>query len=172
MSRACRRVQSGQITLTRPPASRSTAQATAAGSRRSRAAAQTRQRSSAGSSVTRQCSHRKQVDGCGRMIGVTIHPVVAAKREEIAALCRELGVLRLDVFGSAVTDDFDVERSDVDVLVEFGPAAKGGIRTYFALKNGLERILGRPVDVVSGRAVRNPYFRNHVMTTREHFYAA
>ena len=106
------------------------------------------------------------------MIGVTIHPVVAAKREEIAALCRELGVLRLDVFGSAVTDDFDVERSDVDVLVEFGPAAKGGIRTYFALKNGLERILGRPVDVVSGRAVRNPYFRNHVMTTREHFYAA
>lgn len=106
------------------------------------------------------------------MIGVTIHPMVAAKREEIAALCRELGVQRLDVFGSVVTDRFDVDHSDVDVLVEFGPAAKGGIRTYFALKNGLERILGRPVDVVSARAVRNPYFREQVLATREHVYAA
>lgn len=106
------------------------------------------------------------------MIGVTLHPVVESKRAEIVALCRELGVLRLDVFGSAVTDDFDVERSDVDVLVEFGPAARGGLRTYFALKDGLELILGRQVDVVSARAVRNPYFRQQVMASREYLYAA
>ncbi len=37
-----------------------------------------------------------------------MHPVVETKRAEIQALCRELGVLRLDVFGSAVADDFDV----------------------------------------------------------------
>jgi hypothetical protein len=46
------------------------------------------------------------------MIGVTIHPVVAAKHEEIAALCRELRVQRLDVFGSVGTDRFDVDHSN------------------------------------------------------------
>jgi predicted nucleotidyltransferase len=106
------------------------------------------------------------------MIPVALHPVVENKRAEIVALCRELGVLRLDVFGSAVTDEFDVEHSDVDVLVEFGPAAREGLRTYFALKDGLERILARPVDVVSARAVRNPYFREQVMAGREYLYAA
>jgi uncharacterized protein len=101
-----------------------------------------------------------------------MHPTVEAKRDEIATLCRELGVRRLDVFGSAVGPDFDVERSDVDVLVEFGTDGGRGLRTYFELKDGLERVLGRPVDVVSARAVRNPYFRARVLATREPLCAA
>ncbi len=101
-----------------------------------------------------------------------MHPVVENKRDEIAALCRRLGVRRLDVFGSATGVDFDVERSDVDVLVEFGPEVGGGIGTYFALKDGLEHILDRPVDVVGARTIRNPYFAAEVKATREHLYAA
>jgi predicted nucleotidyltransferase len=100
-----------------------------------------------------------------------MHPIVESKRAEIAALCRELGVRRLDVFGSAVTDDFDVERSDVDVLVETDPQHLT-LENYFALKNGLEHLLQRPVDVVDAGAVSNPYFRAHVMATREVLYAA
>lgn len=101
-----------------------------------------------------------------------MHPVVESKRDEIAALCRRLGVRRLDVFGSATGGDFDVEHSDVDVLVEFDPGVGGGIRTYFALKDGLELILGRPVDVVSARAIRNPYVEAQVLANRERIYAA
>jgi predicted nucleotidyltransferase len=100
-----------------------------------------------------------------------VHPVVESKREEIAALCRELGVRRLDVFGSAVSDDFDVERSDVDVLVEVDPQHLT-LANYFALKEGLERLLQRPVDVVDAGAVRNPYFKAQVLATRELLYAA
>lgn len=100
-----------------------------------------------------------------------MHPVVETKRGEIAALCRRLGVRRLDVFGSAVSDDFDIEHSDVDVLVEFDDEVGGGIRLYFALKDGLEQILDRPVDVVSARAIRNPYFEAQVLATRERLYA-
>jgi predicted nucleotidyltransferase len=73
-------------------------------------------------------------------------------------------------FGSAVGESFDPESSDVDFLVEFD--IRPGFDyfgTYFGLKEGLERILGRPVDVVS---VRNPYFRDRVMQTREPVYAA
>lgn len=48
-----------------------------------------------------------------------MHALIEAKRQEIEALCRRLDIRRLDVFGSAVGDSFDVTTSDVDVLVEF-----------------------------------------------------
>jgi uncharacterized protein len=106
------------------------------------------------------------------LVGGAVHEVVASKRAEIDALCRAVGVRRLDLFGSAVDGRFD-DNSDVDVLVEFdrGPGFDY-FGSYFALKDGLERILGRPVDVVSATSIRNPYFRAEVMRTREPLYAA
>jgi predicted nucleotidyltransferase len=102
-----------------------------------------------------------------------VHAVVEGKRAEIAALCRGFGVRRLDVFGSAAGGEFDVGSSDVDVLVEFdaGPGFDW-VGSYFGLKEGLERVLGRAVDVVSVTSIRNPYFRDRVMRTRELLYAA
>jgi predicted nucleotidyltransferase len=102
-----------------------------------------------------------------------VHEVVESKRAQIEALCRGLGVRRLDLFGSAVGDGFDLDSSDVDVLAEFtGGACFDYFGTYFALREGLEQILGRPVDVVTATSVRNPYFRDEVMRTREQLYAA
>jgi predicted nucleotidyltransferase len=92
---------------------------------------------------------------------------------EIEDLCRRLGVRRLDVFGSAVDDSFDIASSDVDVLVEFD--ARPGFDhfdSYFNLKEGLELILGRPVDLANAPGLRNPYFRQRVMSTKETLYAA
>lgn len=99
-----------------------------------------------------------------------MHEVVESKRQQIQALCRELSVCRLDVFGSVVSGSFDVDASDVDVLVEFedGP----DFDRYFALKEGLEDIIGRPVDLVTLSGLANPYFRRDVMQTRELIYAA
>ena len=51
-----------------------------------------------------------------------MHALIEARRQEIEALCRGLGIRRLDVFGSAVGNSFDVDTSDVDVLVEFDAA--------------------------------------------------
>ena len=101
---------------------------------------------------------------------ITVHEVVESKRRQIQALCRDLPVRRLDVFGSAASGSFDTDTSDVDVLVEFeeGP----DFDSYFALKEGLEEILGRPVDVVTPSGLANPYFRQDVMRTRELIYAA
>ncbi|MGI8815583.1 MAG: nucleotidyltransferase family protein [Pseudonocardia sp.] len=101
-----------------------------------------------------------------------MHPLIRGRHAEIVKLCRELGVQRLDLFGSALGDEFDVEHSDVDVLADFDTATEGSFDTYFRLKDGLERILGRPVDVVTARGIRNPYFRAQVLATRELLYAA
>ncbi|TNC21628.1 nucleotidyltransferase family protein [Amycolatopsis alkalitolerans] len=102
-----------------------------------------------------------------------MHKSIEAKRAEIEELCRALSVRRLDLFGSALGDSFDAQTSDVDVLVEFeaGPGFDY-FGTYFDLKEGLERILRRPVDLVSATSIRNPYFKRQVLDTRELLYAA
>ena len=102
---------------------------------------------------------------------VIVHELIEARRADIEALCRRLGVRRLDVFGSALGATF-TESSDVDGLVEFGPSLPAGpFDTYFALKEGLEQFLGRRVDLVTITAVRNPYFLDEVMRNRENLYA-
>ena len=81
-------------------------------------------------------------------------------------------VARLRVFGSAITDHFDPSTSDLDFLVEFLPDAPRGIRPYLSLKEALERISGRDVDLVEAAAVRNPYFARRAFTEAVDVYAA
>ena len=51
-----------------------------------------------------------------------MHPVIADKQDEIAAICQRYRVSRLEVFGSAARGtDFDPETSDADFLVDFEP---------------------------------------------------
>ncbi len=95
-------------------------------------------------------------------------------REELRALCRRFHVRRLDLFGSAARGDFDPERSDIDFLVEFDhehPEALS-FNTYFGLKEALEALLGRPVDLVEPRAVRNPYLKTSIDGSREPVFEA
>lgn len=92
--------------------------------------------------------------------------------ETIAALCRRFRVRRLAVFGSAVTVDFDPARSDVDFLVEFEEGAGGLFDAYFGLKEELERLVGRPVDLVTPKSLENPYFAASVERSRQDLYAA
>lgn len=100
--------------------------------------------------------------------------VVAEHLEEIRALCREYGVLRLEVFGSALTSRFDPETSDIDLLVEYPPEYDFGLwlGRYFDLKEQLSAVLGRPVDLVMVRAVRKPRFIEAIHDNRRLLYAA
>ncbi len=99
---------------------------------------------------------------------------IADNLDAIRALCREYGVARLDVFGSAATGAFDPARSDVDLLVEYLPGADLGpwLCRYVELKGRLEALLGRPVDLVMAGGLRNPYFIRAVDASRRAHYAA
>lgn len=87
---------------------------------------------------------------------------------DIAKLCKRHHARRLDLFGSAVRTDFEPERSDLDFLVSFDelPPVEA-YDAYFSLKEGLEAVLHRPVDLVVERAVRNPHFRARVEAERQ-----
>lgn len=93
-------------------------------------------------------------------------------REEIAGLCRGFRVARLEVFGSATRDDFDPKSSDFDLIVRFqDERAEGLFDRYWALAEGLERVLGRPVELLTERMIRNPHFRAAVDKERQTIYA-
>ena len=102
-----------------------------------------------------------------------MNPQVEQKRPEITELCRRYHVQRLEIFGSALRDDFDIERSDLDFLVEFEPLATGSYaRTYFGFMEALEGLFQRRIDLVVGSAIRNPYFRESVERSKALLYAA
>ena len=100
--------------------------------------------------------------------------LIEAHRDQIAELCRRFGVQRLDVFGSAArVTDFDPERSDVDLLVFYRPdLPRPGLTEYFALRDALMELLGRPVDLVMAGAVENPFVRAGIERSRRMLYAA
>jgi len=97
---------------------------------------------------------------------------LALDREAIGGLCREQGVRRLVLFGSALNEHFDATRSDVDFLVEFEDDITSRFDAYFGLNEGLEILLGRPVDLVMPAALDNPYFAASVRRNSQEMYAA
>ena len=99
--------------------------------------------------------------------------LVQARRGEIGDVCRRFHVRSLEVFGSAARGDFDPERSDIDFLVEFdsNPSALS-LGNYFGLKEALEALLARPVDLVMPGAVKNPYLRASIERSREPVYGS
>ena len=99
--------------------------------------------------------------------------LIADHVAEVEQLCRRCCVLRLDVFGSATDARRFGPDSDLDFLVEFQPTLNSGrADAYFDLLFGLQDLFGRPVDLVMGSAIKNPYFRESVEESRELLYAA
>ena len=93
-------------------------------------------------------------------------------REAIGRACRAHDVRRLRLFGSAASDRFRPEHSDVDILVDFTPGTPDPFDAYFGLKEDLERILGRKVDLVMAEAMRNPHFAASALAGAVELYAA
>ena len=99
--------------------------------------------------------------------------VLHDKQQAIAALCARFGVTRLDVFGSALRDDFRAGESDVDLLVEFAPMEPYELAdAYFGLLDQLRELLVGDVDLVMADAVTNRYMVREIERTKQLLYAA
>ena len=89
--------------------------------------------------------------------------------KKIEEFCRRNNIRRLALFGSVLGDDFS-SNSDVDVLVEFEPGTRIGLR-FFALQEELSRMLDRKVDL-NTPGFLSKYFRERVMEEAEDQYAS
>ena len=100
-----------------------------------------------------------------------LNPALTFERDALSATCRRYGVRVLSVFGSATRADFRPD-SDVDVLVEFEPREAPGLFHLVEMKEELESIFGRPVDLATPEILRNPYRRQAIVWDLERLYAA
>jgi predicted nucleotidyltransferase len=115
--------------------------------------------------------HQREFDGI-----ISVEPLmftfIDPQLAEVSALCRRYGVRKLELFGSAGTGAFDSQTSDLDFLVDFDPDGDETLfHRYFGLKEALEVLFGRKVDLVMVGALENPYFIESVNKTRHAVYA-
>jgi uncharacterized protein len=89
----------------------------------------------------------------------------------IEAFCRRWEIRELSLFGSVLREDFSPE-SDVDVLIEFDPAARPDLHDFMDMREELSGLLGRKVDLVGRGGLRNPFRRAEILRTRRVVYGA
>ncbi len=91
---------------------------------------------------------------------------------EIEAFCRQWQIVRLELFGSVLRDDFRPD-SDVDVLVTFADGAPWSLFDLVDMKEQLQNIFGRSVDILTRRSIeksRNPYRRQAILDSTVQIY--
>jgi len=99
--------------------------------------------------------------------------LIESKRKELEELCRKYKVRRLEIFGSAVTDSFDFDKSDLDFVVQFRELAPGEYaETYFGLLEEMEELFQRPIDLIMETAIDNPYFKEELEKSGVVLFAA
>lgn len=98
-------------------------------------------------------------------------PRIPIPTAALAAFCRKWMVAELALFGSALRDDFGPD-SDVDVLVTFAPGAPWSYWDWPDMRQELESLFGRRVDLVEKRAVTNPIRRERILSSARVLYAA
>jgi len=90
---------------------------------------------------------------------------------KLTELCRKWKVTELSFFGSVLREDFGPD-SDIDVLITFQPDAPWSLWDLMEMKEELEILFGRSVDLVEKEALRNPWRKREILSTYKVVYAA
>ncbi len=99
---------------------------------------------------------------------------IAIPEDALRAFCARWQVSELALFGSVLRGDFRPD-SDIDVLIQFDPAARWTLLDFVEMRDELADLFGRPVDLVSRRAVersRNAIRRREILDSARVIYAA
>ena len=91
--------------------------------------------------------------------------------KSIEPLAKRWKIKEIAVFGSALRDEFS-SGSDIDLLVQFEDDAHCSLFDLVDLKDELEKLLGRPVDLVEKAGLTNPYRQSEILQTAKTIYEA
>jgi len=91
--------------------------------------------------------------------------------ERIAAFCRDLGVRRLALFSSVLTDRFG-DDSDVDLLVEFMPGTVTTLLDRGRIQMEFEELFGRKIDLAELSLISNTIRRREILAQKLEIYVA
>ena len=95
--------------------------------------------------------------------------LIEMNMDKIVALCKKYKVAKLWVFGSILTPRFN-ENSDVDFLVDFDEKQIELLEyadNFFSFIHEIEAVVGRKVDMVVNKSIKNRFFRAEVDETKK-----
>jgi predicted nucleotidyltransferase len=102
----------------------------------------------------------------------TVRSELFQRQDEIARICAEVGVRRLEIFGSAAGAT-GKRPGDLDFLVDLGDLPpREYADAYFKLHDALGKLFNLPVDLITPANLGNPYFRQRVEQEKTLLYAA
>ncbi len=107
-------------------------------------------------------------------MATTVTTRISLPYKQIERFCRKWNITRFEVFGSVLRDDFDPERSDIDVLVTFVPGKMPGL-AFFRAEKELAEILGRKVEMSTRRAIeqsQNWMRRERILSEAQTIYGS
>jgi predicted nucleotidyltransferase len=88
--------------------------------------------------------------------------LIESNIERLRLLCQKHKVGKLFVFGSVLSNRFNVD-SDIDLIVHFNEVDLSDYAdNYFTLKDELEKLFNRKVDLLEAQAIRNPFFKESI----------
>ena len=95
-------------------------------------------------------------------------------RQQIEDFCRKWKIVRLELFGSVLREDFRPD-SDIDFLITFDPDNHWSLMELVEMEQELSNILGRKADLVERRSIEashNWIRREDILSSVRDYYAA
>ena len=96
---------------------------------------------------------------------------IAKKSDDFKNLCINHKVKHLYAFGSSITDNFNANRSDIDLVVEIDdndPIERG--EKLISLWDTFEKFFNRKVDLLTSSSIKNPFLRKSIDSTKVLIY--
>lgn len=98
--------------------------------------------------------------------------LIESNIDNIRTLCKLHKVQRLFVFGSVLSDRFQKD-SDIDLIVDFqGVELYNYADNYFDFKDSLENLFKRDVDLLEDKAIKNPFLRQSIDSSKQLVYGS
>jgi len=97
--------------------------------------------------------------------------LIKERYDDFIDLCRSHKVDKIYAFGSSITDHFDPDKSDIDIVVKIDindPADRG--EALLSLWDNLEILFNRKVDLLTDDSIRNPYLKSNIDRTKKLIY--
>ena len=99
-----------------------------------------------------------------------MHSIITDNIHQIRMICDRQHIQSLFAFGSVCGERFN-ETSDIDLLVSFKPLDYGDYAdNFFQTADMFEKIFNRPVDLITEKSLKNPYFIKSVNQTKVLLY--
>jgi predicted nucleotidyltransferase len=99
--------------------------------------------------------------------------LVEDKINDIVAICKTHNVISIALFGSAAKGSMN-ENSDIDFLVQFSDEIDvlDYADNYFSILEKLENLMGKRIDLVSRKSIKNPILKEEIDRSKVEIYAA